>query len=113
MLSYSIIVRQYAYISVRIYIYFTKFYSIRLTPLFSLWNVGGSTQVPVCAWNNAWKGILGLPLQVKLESCHMTYTMLVWLKTQQQQQQQKNNKKDVNAQWIIILINSNFTHFKF
>jgi hypothetical protein len=29
-----------------------------------------STQVPVCAWNNAQSGIWGLPPPVKLESCH-------------------------------------------
>jgi hypothetical protein len=45
-------------------------------------NVGGSTQVPVHAWNNARKGTWGLPPPVKLEHRHMTYTVSVRYKTQ-------------------------------
>jgi hypothetical protein len=48
----------------------------------SLRNVGGSTQAPVRAWNNARKGTWGLPQPVKLESRHMTYTVSMWRKTQ-------------------------------
>jgi hypothetical protein len=47
----------------------------------SLWNIGGSTQVPICTWNNALKGTWGLPPPVKLE--HMTCTVSVWLKPNQ------------------------------
>jgi hypothetical protein len=45
-------------------------------------NVGGSTQVPVRAWNNAWKGIWSHPPPVKLERRQMTYTVSVWRQTQ-------------------------------
>jgi hypothetical protein len=38
-----------------------------------LQNVGGFTQVPIHAWNNAWKGTWGLPQAVKLEVQHMTF----------------------------------------
>ena len=31
----------------------------------SLRNIGGSTLLPVCAWNNVWRGTWGLPLPVK------------------------------------------------
>ena len=48
----------------------------------SLRNVGGSTQVPTCAWNNAQRGTWGLPPPVKMESCHITFTVLVWRKSQ-------------------------------
>jgi hypothetical protein len=44
----------------------------------SLRNVGGSTQVPVRAWNNAWKGTWGRPPPVKLECRDMTYTVSMW-----------------------------------
>jgi hypothetical protein len=46
-------------------------------------NISGSVQVPVSAWNNEWKGTLGLPPPVKLEQLHMTYTVLVDLKPDQ------------------------------
>jgi hypothetical protein len=52
----------------------------------SLRNVGGSTQVPVRAWNNAWKGTWGLPPPVKLERPQMTYTVSMWRKTQSNKQ---------------------------
>jgi hypothetical protein len=48
----------------------------------SLRNVGGSTQVPVRAWNNARKGIWGLPSPVKLERRQITFTVSMWRKTQ-------------------------------
>jgi hypothetical protein len=48
----------------------------------SLGNVGGSTQVPVRAWNNARKGTWGLSPPVKLERRDMTYTVSMWRKTQ-------------------------------
>jgi hypothetical protein len=51
----------------------------------SLRNVGGSTQVPVRAWNNARKGTWGLPPIVKLERRNMTYTVSMWRKTQNKQ----------------------------
>jgi hypothetical protein len=51
----------------------------------SLRNVGGSTQVPVRAWNNARKGTWGLPPPVKLERRDMTYTVSMWRKTQNKQ----------------------------
>jgi hypothetical protein len=43
--------------------------------------VGGSTWVPVRAWNNARKGTWGLPPPVKLERRDMTYTVSMWRKT--------------------------------
>jgi hypothetical protein len=46
-----------------------------------LLHVGGSTQVPICAWNNVWNNTWGLPPPVKLESRNMTYIMLVWRNT--------------------------------
>jgi hypothetical protein len=48
----------------------------------SLQNVSKSTQVPICAWNNAQKGTWGLFPPVKLERLHMTYNVSVWRKTQ-------------------------------
>jgi hypothetical protein len=45
-------------------------------------NVGGSTQVPVRAWNNAQKGTWGLPPPVKLKRRDMTYIVSMWRKTQ-------------------------------
>ena len=38
---------------------------------------------PACAWNNARRGSWGLPPPVKLESHHMTFTMLMQRKIQQ------------------------------
>jgi hypothetical protein len=52
----------------------------------SLRNVGGSTLVPVRAWNNARKGTWGLPPPVNLERRHMTYIVSVWRKTQSNKQ---------------------------
>jgi hypothetical protein len=40
-----------------------------------LWNLDGFTQVPICAWNNAWKGAWGFPPPVKPEHRHVTYTV--------------------------------------
>ena len=37
---------------------------------------------PACAWNNAQWSTQGLPPPVKMESRHITYTVLVWCKTQ-------------------------------
>jgi hypothetical protein len=51
-------------------------------PPASLRNVGGSTQVPVRAWNNARKGTWGLPPPVKLDRRDMTYNVSMWRKTQ-------------------------------
>ena len=48
----------------------------------SLRKVGGSTRAPVPAWNNACRGTWGLRPAVKLESRHITFTVLVWHKTQ-------------------------------
>ena len=48
------------------------YFRILLDP-FSLRNVGGSTHVSVCAWNNAWRVTWGLPPPVKLESRHITF----------------------------------------
>ena len=47
-----------------------------------LLNVGGSTQVPACDWNNVQRGTWGLPPPVNLESCRITFTLLVRHKTQ-------------------------------
>jgi hypothetical protein len=47
----------------------------------NLLNVRGSTLVPICAWNNAQEGTWGLPLLVKLESCHMTLIVLMKCKS--------------------------------
>jgi hypothetical protein len=49
----------------------------------SLWNVGGSIQVAVRAWNNARRSIWGLPPPVKLERRDMTYTVSMWRKPSQ------------------------------
>ena len=43
----------------------------------TLQNVGGSTQVLARAWNNARRGTWGLPPRWKLESRHITFTVLV------------------------------------
>ena len=43
----------------------------------SLRNIGGSFQVSARAWNKARRGTCGLPPQVKLESCHIIFTVLV------------------------------------
>jgi hypothetical protein len=62
-----------------------KFYNAALKFVFlcsSLRNVGGSTQVPARAWNNARIGTRGLPQPVKLERRRMTYTVSVWRQTQ-------------------------------
>jgi hypothetical protein len=40
-------------------------------------NIGGSTQVPVCAWNNVQRGTLGLSPPVHLEICPLTYIVSV------------------------------------
>jgi hypothetical protein len=58
----------------------------------SLRNVGGSTQVPVRAWNNARKGTWGLPPPVKLERRDMTYTVSMWRKTQNKQTNKQKPK---------------------
>ena len=50
--------------------------------LVSLRIVGGSSWVPTHAWNNAERGNWGLPPAVKLESCHITFTVLVGCETQ-------------------------------
>ena len=55
----------------------------------NLWNVCGSSHV----WNTVWRGIWGFPPPVKLESRHITCTVLVWNKTQP-------NKKSI---YIIML----------
>ena len=47
-----------------------------------LWSVGGSTQVLACARNIAQRSTRDLPLPVNLESHHITFKMLVLLKTQ-------------------------------
>jgi hypothetical protein len=54
-------------------------------------NVGGSTQVPVHAWNNAGKGTWGLPPTVKLERRNLTYNVSVWRKTQLNKQTNKES----------------------
>jgi hypothetical protein len=64
--------------------------------LASLRNVGGSTQVPVRAWNNARKGAWGLSLPVKQERRHMIYNESVWRKTQLNKQ---TNKKTNTQIW--------------
>jgi hypothetical protein len=56
----------------------------------SLWTVGYSTQVPVRAWNKAWKGTWSLPPPIKLERRHMTCTVLVWRKPNQANKQTLN-----------------------
>jgi hypothetical protein len=62
-----------------------NFRVMRLDYPASLQYVGGSTQVPVRACNNARKGTRGLPPPVKLERRQMTYTVSVWRKTQDKQ----------------------------
>jgi hypothetical protein len=62
--------------------------------LASLRNVGGSTRVPVRAWNNAQKGTWGLPPPVKLERRQMTYTVSVWRKTKSNQNTQDKHVKE-------------------
>jgi hypothetical protein len=51
---------------------------------------GGSTQVPVRAWNNARRGTWGLPPPVKLERRDMTYTVSMWRNTPKQTDKQIN-----------------------
>jgi hypothetical protein len=63
----------------------------------SLRKDGGSTQVPVRAWNNARKGTWGLHPPVKLERRDMTYTVSMWCKTPKQ-------KKDLPLPLILPLI---------
>jgi hypothetical protein len=49
----------------------------------SLRNVGGSTQVPFCARNNASRDTLGHPSPLQLESRHMNFfSVLVRRETQ-------------------------------
>jgi hypothetical protein len=50
-----------------------------------VYGTSGSTQVPVCAWNNARKGTWGLPPPVKLERRDMIYTVSMWHKTPNKQ----------------------------
>jgi hypothetical protein len=52
----------------------------------SLWNLVGSTQVPVCVRINAQRGTWDLPTPVKLERRHMTFTVLVWCRPQSNRQ---------------------------
>jgi hypothetical protein len=52
-------------------------------------NDGGSTQVPVRAWNNARKGTWGLPSPVKLERRDMTYIVSMWRNPPQKKQKQQ------------------------
>jgi hypothetical protein len=58
-------------------------------------NVGGSTQVPVRAWNNARKGTWGLPPPVKLERRDMTYNVSMWRKNPKQTNK-KSTRPDRN-----------------
>jgi hypothetical protein len=75
----------------------------------SLQNVGGSTQVPVRAWNNARKATWGLPPPVKLERRDMTNTVSMWRKTQNKQtktttlQNSVQNTTEVRVSTEIIL----------
>jgi hypothetical protein len=71
----------------------------------SLRNVGGSTRVPVHAWNNARKGVWGLPPQVKLERRHMTSTMSVWRKTQLNKQTSVSRACKNYTCWIVFSSN--------
>jgi hypothetical protein len=59
----------------------------------SLQNVGGSTQVPVRAWNNAREGTWGLPPPVKLERRDMTVTVSMWCITQKQNEHSGRQEK--------------------
>jgi hypothetical protein len=61
--------------------YYIKYIMLVSYPA-SLRNVGGSTQVPVCARKYARKGIWAFPPPVKLERRHITYNMSAWRKTQ-------------------------------
>jgi hypothetical protein len=72
--------------------------------LASLRNVGCSTQVPVCALNNARKGTWGLPPLVKLERRDMTYTVSMWRKTQNKQNLYKVKGQNMfELPWIPII----------
>jgi hypothetical protein len=48
----------------------------------SLRKVGGPTELPIRAWNNAQRGTCGVPSWVKLERRGMTYTVSMWRETQ-------------------------------
>jgi hypothetical protein len=66
----------------------------------SLLNVGGSTQVPIHAWNNARKGAWGLPSPVKLECRDMTYSVSMWRKIQNKQNH--TDCRTISAKQIIF-----------
>jgi hypothetical protein len=71
----------------------------------SLRNVGGSTQMPVIALNNAWKDTWGLPPPVYMERRHMNYTVSVWRKTQSIEQANIQMHDNSGAfVWRIMLI---------
>jgi hypothetical protein len=67
----------------------------------SLRNVGGSTQVPVRAWNNAREGTWGLPPPVKLERSDMTYTVSMWRKIQNKKKKKKKARVSTNKYGLI------------
>jgi hypothetical protein len=69
----------------------------------SLRNVGGSTQVPVCAWNNPRKDTWDIPPPVKLERRDMTYTVSMWRKTQNKQTNKHMGKCTLNLNWNVIM----------
>jgi hypothetical protein len=70
----------------------------------SLRNVGGSTQVPVRAWNNARKGSSGIPPPVQLERHQMTYTVSVWRKTQTNKLSGKQGKSSLVCLFVYLAL---------
>jgi hypothetical protein len=77
----DLFLKVYVYIQITMYISIYYNYIITLSKAHNP-NICGSTQVLVQAWNNLMKGIQGIPSPLKLESQHMTVTVLVPLKIQ-------------------------------
>jgi hypothetical protein len=67
-------------------------------------NLGGSTQVPVRAWNGTW----GVPPPVKLERRQMTYTVSVWRKTQNKQTNKQTHLLVLQYIWFTLIIIDQF-----
>jgi hypothetical protein len=68
----------------------------------SLRNGGGSTHVPVRAWNNARKSTWGLPPPVKLERRDMTYTVPMSRKTQNKQTKKKQLSVFIHVYYCLV-----------
>jgi hypothetical protein len=88
----------------------------------SLRNVGGSTQVPVRAWNKARTGTWGLPPPVKLERRDMTNTVSMWRKTQDKKKKnwptlcrcevKPKTNKEIFFHLLTVWYQYSFNHYK-